>query len=695
MNESLDLFALALTIISEGVSEAVMGLEEIGTAGEGSAEKVDLLNASFEHMMATLGPLIALFEGFELLKKSIEGTAELQESQDRLRVSVENAGVSFDKVKGQLQELINKFHETSVFSRGELTEALVRMIGLTGEVKTSTEQLGAAVGLATLKHMDLEAASNLVARAINGNATQLNRQLGITGDAANALEVLALRTRGYAQDEMAGLHGQLEIVNRSFSEMLTNLGKQITSGQGWRDIMKDLTFELGELNTWITNNKYTIDQLVLAISGLLEIILMVTNVIATVFIDAFKGGLVVIADVEYGFRAAGDWIVYTVGIILKSFGDMSTGLGDLIQKLIGSSMGTEALQSFGNAATKAGADLVTFGQNAANVAHAEYMETLGKIYGDDQRPATTAKKSSLPDDAGIKSKTKATKEAKDEEDLYEKSIAKQIATSEEALQMDVTSREGIGLMQEAIDELTHRLETDNNLTFPERIRLMKDLKKAQDDLNQAELDAVKVATAARMGISVDALNKMLDDQVRAMRKAKEEIKNIARSLSAEVGNALEQAFTSIFTNSKGANKIAEFGKVILKSLGTLFIDQGKAMITYSNIMIPLAAALHSLFFSGPAAAIAGAALIALGSAFGAAGSGSSSPGGGSGSAGAAASSSTSIYLLGNNYNGPREGWQLSGAGITNITIIGANDSRAQKDLSDLFAAGRSRGLFKT
>lgn len=165
------------------------------------------------------------------------------------------------------------------------------------------------------------------------------------------------------------------------------------------------------------------------------------------------------------------------------------------------------------------------------------------------------------------------------------------------------------------------------------------------------------------------------------------------NLFADLGGQLGSTFADAIAAAAGGGS----GKdAILKSLGGIFGEMGKALIIYGATMSGLLPSLLNPFTSGPAAIAAGIALTALGAALGAAASGS----GGATSSGrvAAASQNISISRLVIDPNASlrdrvgsasRSLSPAAAVGGQTIEVIGINTPRGQELIGT--ASGRYQG----
>lgn len=185
--------------------------------------------------------------------------------------------------------------------------------------------------------------------------------------------------------------------------------------------------------------------------------------------------------------------------------------------------------------------------------------------------------------------------------------------------------------------------------------------------------------------SADLMQAASEQAQAQLDKRKQEMQSMGEAMADAFANGMQNAFRA---GSIGG-AIAELGKGILSGLGSLFIEMGKKMIIASTIMQAFINAINSLL---PGAGFAaGVALIALGSAMNAVG-GSSGRGGGGGYGGGYSGRSSADEVTKITLVPTRAGMasDLNPKPPVNVTIIGADDPRAQTQILDLIENAQGR-----
>jgi hypothetical protein len=148
----------------------------------------------------------------------------------RLGVAVRNSGGDFQKLRPQLEETVASVMRMSTATDDELREALTRMITVSGDVEASQRNLSLVTDLAAFKQIELSEASDIVAKAMTGNTTALNK-MGIAGkESAVVLENLRAVVAGFAAEEASTFQGSLTRINNQWGEFQEAVGNAILAG---------------------------------------------------------------------------------------------------------------------------------------------------------------------------------------------------------------------------------------------------------------------------------------------------------------------------------------------------------------------------------------------------------------------------------------------------------------------------------
>jgi hypothetical protein len=203
-----------------------------------------------------------------------------------------------------------------------------------------------------------------------------------------------------------------------------------------------------------------------------------------------------------------------------------------------------------------------------------------------------------------------------------------------------------------------------------------------------------------IGMSIDDLNGIFDKyhEVReqrrddALRKEQEEAQKtadamrtvqdtITHGMAQTLGDSIYNAFEAAFDGKGVGGVLKAFGKTVLAGVGQIFTQLGMVYLEYGGIMQALSTLLPNPFTAGPAGLAIGAALIAMGGALGAV----ANNGSGRGHAHSAIHSSAAGEQQFRLKFIDRDGRAVDAQRPVqvNATIIGPNDPRAQRDITQL------------
>ena len=231
--------------------------------------------------MKALGAVLATAAIGNFLKEAVTESLDGEKSVARLGLAVQNAGGNFKELSPALEIAIDGIKRLSTFSDGDLREALGGMITMTGDVAGSTANLGLVADLAAARQIDLSTASDMVAKAMNGNTGALNK-LGVEGKTANeVIGNLAKSMGGAAATEAQTFGGQLQKLNGGWSDFKQAIGDAILGSNGGTTALGALGGALKSLTDFIVENQEAIGKLASMLGSLIEFTIKGT----TTFLD--------------------------------------------------------------------------------------------------------------------------------------------------------------------------------------------------------------------------------------------------------------------------------------------------------------------------------------------------------------------------------------------------------------------------
>lgn len=205
---------------NKAMAQVTGGLGKTASAASSAGAKIGAMGAKIGSALAAIG--IARF-----LKNSVAAALKAEVSYANLKVAVDNTGLSYDLLEGDIRAAIRAESDLSAFSGGQLRSALTALTQTTGSVAKAQEYMGLATDLARAKHMDLEKAAQLVGRVSEGNVGILKRY-GIVLDAnATASEALASmqdKFGGAAEAYGNTTQGQMDKAQNAISRLQTTIG---------------------------------------------------------------------------------------------------------------------------------------------------------------------------------------------------------------------------------------------------------------------------------------------------------------------------------------------------------------------------------------------------------------------------------------------------------------------------------------
>lgn len=275
----------------------------------------DAIDGSFKNLgkkIATYLSVGFLINGIKALgAAAIAQASESEKAWRSLKGTIDNTGASFDAMEDKIRATADAFQDATVHDDDAFAKGLNRLVSLTGDVSASLNNMGLVANVAAqFFEGDLATATDVVAKAMNGNTLAL-RKMGIAADdAQSALEILASRSMGAAEREAMTFDGQLKQLSNTWDDVLKDLGNAIIQSGGATNAFNVLRSALQVLGDWVANNRE-------------EISLWVTNGVkfaidaADVFIRAITGMANILSG---GFMTA-------IGLASQGIGKLIQGYG--------------------------------------------------------------------------------------------------------------------------------------------------------------------------------------------------------------------------------------------------------------------------------------------------------------------------------------------------------------------------------
>lgn len=194
-------------------------------------------------------------------KAAVEEAMASEAAWSDLAGTIEANGENFEKLEPRIRAMGDAFQDAFGIDDDKFAGALSRVITLTGDVTASTQNMGLVANVAAkFFNGELEPAANLVAKAMNGNVSALNK-LGIqTKNAQEGLEILANRSMGAAEKRAQTFAGQLESVNNLWGDFLKDVGNAIIQSEGAATAFDVVKAALRTMSEWVGRNREAISE---------------------------------------------------------------------------------------------------------------------------------------------------------------------------------------------------------------------------------------------------------------------------------------------------------------------------------------------------------------------------------------------------------------------------------------------------
>ena len=413
----------------------------------------DGIDKSFKNLAGKIGSYLAvgaIIAGIKNLgAAAIAQASESEKAWRSLKGTVDNTGASFDAIEVKLRATADAFQDATIHDDDAFAKGLNRLVSLTGDVSASLNNMGLVANVAAqFFEGDLATATDVVAKAMNGNTLAL-RKMGIQADSAQqALEILATRSFGAAEREAATFDGQLKQMSNTWDDVLKDLGNAIIQSGGATNAFNVMKSALEVLGNWVNNNRE-------------EISLWVTNGVkfaidaADVFIRAIAG---MAAILKGGFMSAIGLASVGLGKLVEAYAAVREFEDDAREKL-GQDVkerreftksvreNAKALQEWGKSAFNAGKDAVASGIDRLST----------RMFSSEQFSGAPAKRPKLPGENATPQL--AAGAHTDESEAIKKAIKDYEEAGKKAIAMDALLGESFDGVGAEITRISKLLET--------------------------------------------------------------------------------------------------------------------------------------------------------------------------------------------------------------------------------------------
>lgn len=528
------------------IEVVIDGKEFVTTAAKKAEGGVESFATKAKNLLA---PLAALGIGAALggfFKKAIEESLEGEQSMQRMKTAVLNAGTSFEQMRPKIDGTIGDLTRLTVYTDDQLMAAFSDMTVQTGDAKGALGNLGLAADLAAAKSIPLETASAAIGKAMAGNTTTLQKLIPELKGSSDIMGDLRLKVEGTAVQMGGTFAGSIERAKNMFGEFAQAVGDAILGADGMQGSGNLLVDTLARMATFVSDNREEIGRMV-------DALLTVSSNIGQALLPAF----------ELLMRVAGPILKAVAGLIVEaSFAFRSFAV-------FGQDMVGKVLQSLGTLALKGGSILKVFGVTIVSETGASL-----KKFGEQMESEANSSWGKLTTDhatfwSGIK---KAGGESV--ETARTQSKQRSAATEEELKKQDAEWKAYLKAVKDSYDRIN---ELDR--------AYLKSLEKLQPAL-KAAFDKQHIEGTQK---ALDVAREAADKAFKAIKDGAEPLPALVKNLEdavGDMGGELSDAAGYVLDVAEEFGGLDEEAKTVLTSVQTIGAsveDMVKGGLTFAGV----------------------------------------------------------------------------------------------------------------
>lgn len=161
------------------------------------------------------------------LAGTMKMAAEEEAGIQKLRIAMQNVGISYDENRESLEKLINTQQQKTAVADSAQREALSQLITMTGDLGQSQDLLSLAMDISAGTGKDLTSVTSTLGYALAGNWGMVNRMIPALAEVESEEEKWAFLREAFAgQAEAYGqtLEGQMQLLENNVSDVGEALG---------------------------------------------------------------------------------------------------------------------------------------------------------------------------------------------------------------------------------------------------------------------------------------------------------------------------------------------------------------------------------------------------------------------------------------------------------------------------------------
>lgn len=438
-----------------------------GSKPDAAVRNVGMIEGAFQKLGRTIKTVVAFMVARALVrsivnfgKEAVKAALDARQQWALLTNALQNAGVNFENVRGEVEKLADQFQRAGIMGDEEFASTLTTLVQLSGDYEKSLRNVGVVADFAAARNLDLETAAVIVGRVMNGNTEILSRYGIEVKKGTDGVAALAEQFRGAAAAQDPAVRMQKVATEEwgNFQEAVGEALMAVRNGESLFGLLIDIIRSL--TNVVKTNSEG------IAIFG--ESLTWLVRGPLWVVLKAYEGWALLLATVAQGLAKL-PGILDSNRVGLEAWAASAVKAADATRAV------ADAIAGKGTPASGLGA------------------APTGPIGG-----AVTL--------AGMGKKDKTPEELARE---AQQEMQQRIQNANDALQFDELRAQGLQRLIDLQNELNIKLQ-DESLTFEERLQATQNLQQ----VNEALIDGLK-RVAAEAGISGEALELMVKGSGRA------------------------------------------------------------------------------------------------------------------------------------------------------------------------------------